>query len=903
MQPTLTFLFTDIEGSTQRWEHDRAAMSAALARHDGLLRAAIEGHGGQVFKTVGDAFYAVFEDATAALTAAHAAQRALSREDWSAAGGDLAGLPVRAALHAGQVDARDGDFFGPPLNRVARLLAIAHGGQTLVSEAVAGLVRDSLPDGAALADLGEHRLKDLSRPERIYQLLDPDLRADFPPLRSLDSVPGNLPVQLTSFVGRAQELAELDALLDSRRLVTLTGVGGTGKTRLALAGAASRAERYPDGAWFVDLAPLTEAANVAELVAATLGARDLPGRSAEELVSAHLERRLALVVLDNCEHVIGSAAALVAALLRACPKVTLLATSREPLAVAGETVLPLAPLTLPGDLPVDPDAAALARFTQLDAVRLFVERATAAQPAFGVTSANAPAIAEICRRLDGIPLALELAAARVRSLAPDDIARRLDQRFRLLTGGGRDRLPRQQTLQAAIDWSYKLLSDTEQRVLARMSVFATAMPLAAVEAVATGGAVADFEAVDALDQLVAKSLVTTTEHLGETQYRLLDTVRAYAAERLAEAGEDEVAGARGRQLGWYLALADEAGIRRDGEHTNAWRARLAPQRDDLADVVSAALARPELAARAVTVVDRLWWLLELNRRTLPLVLATVARADELGIGDEHRYLVWSCSRLLGMFGRYDECLAFAERVIALATAKGDDRLAAWSHQDMSRAALNQNDPDLARRHAAAATRLKEGLDDAFDLAIALISHVEVERLAGNFPEAAELARTTMLAFPSGEHRTYQYAWACHNYGQALARCGDFPRARVAFTETLSNGLDVQERACIASTLAGLGGVAAAGGDGLRAVRLMGACDRILADEGVGLEATDEADRAHHLALAEGLLDDPDRAAAYAAGWSMGLAEAVAYALGDHGAESQRVDEVPATWADDQAVTG
>lgn len=903
MQPTLTFLFTDIEGSTQRWEHDRAAMSAALARHDGLLRAAIEGHGGQVFKTVGDAFYAVFEDATAALTAAHAAQRALSREDWSAAGGDLAGLPVRAALHAGQVDARDGDFFGPPLNRVARLLAIAHGGQTLVSEAVAGLVRDSLPDGAALADLGEHRLKDLSRPERIYQLLDPDLRADFPPLRSLDSVPGNLPVQLTSFVGRAQELAELDALLDSRRLVTLTGVGGTGKTRLALAGAASRAERYPDGAWFVDLAPLTEAANVAELVAATLGARDLPGRSAEELVSAHLERRLALVVLDNCEHVIGSAAALVAALLRACPKVTLLATSREPLAVAGETVVPLAPLTLPGDLPVDPDAAALARFTQLDAVRLFVERATAAQPAFGVTSANAPAIAEICRRLDGIPLALELAAARVRSLAPDDIARRLDQRFRLLTGGGRDRLPRQQTLQAAIDWSYKLLSDTEQRVLARMSVFATAMPLAAVEAVATGGAVADFEAVDALDQLVAKSLVTTTEHLGETQYRLLDTVRAYAAERLAEAGEGEVAASRGRQLGWYLAAADEAGIHRDGEHTNAWRARLAPQREDLAGGVTWALARPELAAQAVLVIDRLWWLLELKRRMLPLVLATMARADELGIGDDHPYLVWSCAWLLADCRRYDECPAFAERAIALADAKGDDRLAAWAHQIMSTVALYRNDLNLARRHNGAAIRLKEGLDDAFDLAIAHMFRAEVERLAGNFAAAAELARTAMLAFPPGERQTQQFAWACHNHGQALVRCGRGAAARVAFLETLSITLDVQDPICIASTLAGLGGVAAAGGDGPRAMRLMGACDRILADEGVGLEPSDEPDRAYHAAVAQGLLDEPDRAAAYAAGWSMGLAEAVAYALGDRGAESQRVDEVPATWADDQAVTG
>jgi predicted ATPase/class 3 adenylate cyclase len=474
-EDTVTFLFTDVEGSTRLWEQHPDAMREALLRHDTLLHHAIEVHGGHVFKTFGDQFCAAFATAPDALEAALAAQRTLQAEPWE----EVGSLRVRMALHTGAAEVRESDYFGPPLNRVAHLLAAAHGGQVLFSLAAAELVRDHLPEGASLRDMGERRLQDLVRPERIFQLVTPELPADFPPLRSLEAFPNNLPLQLTSFIGRGREMEEVKRLLGIHRLLTLTGAGGCGKTRLALQVAADRLAEYADGAWFVDLAPLADPTLVPQAVAATLGVLGAPGRPLVETLSAVLKSRQLLLVLDNCEHLLAACAGLADRLLQSCPHLRILATSRERLGITGETPYRVPPLSLP-DLRQPPTLASL---TQYEAVRLFIERALTALSTFTVTNANAPFVAQVCHRLDGIPLAIELAAARVRVLPVEQIATRLDDRFRLLTGGSRTALPRQQTLRALIDWSYDLLSAAERTLLTRLSVFAGGWTLEAAEAV------------------------------------------------------------------------------------------------------------------------------------------------------------------------------------------------------------------------------------------------------------------------------------------------------------------------------------------------------------------------------------------------------------------------------------
>ena len=527
---TVTFLFTDIEGSTKIWEDHPDAMGPALARHDDLLRWSIEDNGGFVFNTVGDAFCAAFPTAGPALEAALASQLALTAEPW----GTEVPLRVRLALHTGSAEERDGDYYGPTLSRVARLLAAAHGGQVLISAATQELARDQLPADASLRDLGEASLKDLARPERVFQLLHPALAADFPALRSLDNpaLPNNLPQQLTSFIGRGKELAEIRALLGGTRLLTLTGAGGSGKSRLSLQAAADVLDQYEGGVWFVKLASLTDPALVPQTVADALGVSEEAGKASVRTLTDWLRPRRLLLVLDNCEHLIAACAALAAELLRACPGVHLLASSREPLGVAGEQAYRVPSLSLP-----DPKKGETAvALSQYEAVSLFIERARAVRADFAVTDANAPAVAQVCFRLDGIPLAIELAAVRVRSLSVEDINARLNDRFRLLTGGARDMLPRQQTLRALIDWSYDLLTEQEKTLLRRLSVFAGGWTLAAAEAVgpgegATGGVIEDWEVLDLLTSLVDKSLVVYEEGAdGGARYRLLETIRHYGRE-------------------------------------------------------------------------------------------------------------------------------------------------------------------------------------------------------------------------------------------------------------------------------------------------------------------------------------------------------------------------------------
>jgi predicted ATPase/class 3 adenylate cyclase len=572
---TVTFLFTDLEGSThllQRLGAARYAEVLETARR--LLRAACAQHKGHEVDITGDSSFFAFAQAPEAVAATAQTQRALAAHAWP----DETTVRVRMGLHTGTAQVMGDHYIGLDVHRAARIAAAGHGGQVLLSWATCALVESEVPEGIALRDLGEHRLKDLRRAERLYQVVLSDLPSDFPPLNSLDAHPHNLPIQLTSFVGRERELAELKSLLVSSRLLTLTGPGGTGKTRLALRLAAEELESFAAGVWLVELAPLADPALVPHTVAATLGVQDQPGRSILDVLRDFLRAKALLLLLDNCEHLIEACAQLAETLLRAAPGLRILASSREALGIAGETAYRVPSLPVPD--PAQPEQPLdLESLARNDCVRLFVERATAALPPFRLTATNAPAIAEIGRRLDGIPLAIELAAARARVVPPEQIAARLDDRFRLLAGGSRTALPRHQTLLALIEWSHELLTVPERVLLRRLSVFAGGWSLDAAQAVCGDGLGA--EVLETLAHLVDKSLVDVAEPVdtAEGRYHLLETIRQYARAKLVEAGEAERI--RDRHLAYFIHFAEEAEPHLRRAEQLAWMERLEREHGNL----------------------------------------------------------------------------------------------------------------------------------------------------------------------------------------------------------------------------------------------------------------------------------------------------------------------------------
>ena len=666
---TVTFVLTDIEGSTRLWESEPEATAEAVPMHYRLLSDAIGRHGGvrPVEQGEGDSVVAAFSRASDAVAAALEAQRSLARQVWP----DGVELRVRIALHTAEAQLRDeGNYFGVALNRCARLRAIANGGQTLLSRAVHDLVLERLPDGVELVDLGMHRLRDLGRPEHVFALSHPDLPDSALPLRSLDALPNNLPEQLTSFVGRERELEEIKGALGATRMLTLIGAGGCGKTRLAGQVAADLLESFPDGCWWVELAPLADPDAVGPALADALAVRPLPGQTSLDAVVGRLVDADAMVVLDNCEHLLDACAHAAEAVLRGCHQVTVLATSRAPLDVAGETTWRVPSLSLPQHMPVEPvDAVA-----QSDAVRLFIERALKVRPNFAVDARNAPSIAQICFDLDGIPLAIELAAARVRVLSVEQIAQGLGDRFRLLTGGARSAMPRQQTLRASVDWSHELLSHEECVLFRRLAVFAGGWTLDAVEDVCAGDGVERLSVLDLLTSLVDKSLVVVDDGATSARYRLLETVRQYSHDRLIEAGEQVVVRARHRDC--YLQLAEHIAPRVEAAGQRDWLDALDREAANLAAAGDhAADTDGELALR-LCVALTVWWKL---RGSFTLADTAYRRALEAASREPSRLrarVLWARGYLLAYAGRLDEAMASAVEALEFAERLDDPSTAA-----------------------------------------------------------------------------------------------------------------------------------------------------------------------------------------------------------------------------------
>ena len=605
---TVTFLFTDIEGSTPLWEQHLQQMKIALQIHNAALRQAIETNGGIVFKTIGDSFQTAFPIALQGLKAAIEGQRALQTATWN----ELGPLKVRMGLHTGEAELDPGGdeyAVSQAKNRIGRIHSVAYGGQILLSQETADLVARQLPEGVTIKDLGEHRLKGLQWPEHLYQVKALGLVEEFPPLPTTITHPNNLPLQLTSFIGREKEITEICSLVKDHRLVTLTGSGGTGKTRLALQVAEQLLEQFTNGVWFVELAPLVDPTFIPSTVATLFGLRQEGGRSLVNVLNDYFRSKHLLLILDNCEHLIQDAAKFADTVLRTSPEVKVLATSRESLELAGEVVYQVPSLATPEPLHL-PDIQSLAQF---EAVRLFVERAANALPLFVLTENNAPAVTQICKRLDGIPLAIELAAARVKVLSAEQIVTRLDDRFRLLTGGSRTALPRHQTLHALIDWSYELLSDAERVLFRRLSVFRGSWKLEAAEAVCPCGELAEIEVLDLLSELVNKSLVVVErKDEQEQRYRMLETIRQYAQEKLEQAGEAE--SMRGRHLAYFLALSERIEPELRGRTQQARLDQLEEELDNLRTALGWALTT-DLEAE-LRLVSALMWFWHIHPRQL-----------------------------------------------------------------------------------------------------------------------------------------------------------------------------------------------------------------------------------------------------------------------------------------------
>ncbi|MFO1398146.1 MAG: tetratricopeptide repeat protein [Burkholderiales bacterium] len=860
-----TFLFTDIEGSTRLWERDAARMQDALARHDALARRLVAGHRGEFVKSTGDGVHAVFGDPLDGLLTAVAFLEALA--DPAATGG--LPLAVRCGLHAGVDGRRDNDFYGNAVNRAARIMTAAHGGQILVSQTVETLVRERLPEPLALRDLGAVRLRGLAQPERVYQVVHPALRQAFPALRMLQDTPHNLPQPLTSFVGREHELAEVRRQLAGTRLLTLVGIGGLGKSRLSLAVADSVLGEYPDGVWFVELAPVTDARLVPQAIASVLGVKEESGHPVRDALRDFVRERTLLVVLDNCEHLVQACAEAARDLLEAGDGVRILASSRERLNLRGERTWSLAPLAAASPQQhLPPDA-----ITGFPAVRLFVERAAAAQSGFAVTADNAAAIVDICHRLDGIPLAIELAAARVRAMTVQAIADRLTDRFRLLRGGDRTAPARQQTLGALIEWSYDLLEPVEQALFRRLSVFAGGFTLDAAEAVCAGGDIAADDVFDLVASLIEKSLVTLDPARG--RYGMLETVRLYSQARLRAAGESDET--RARHCRHFVAFAELARARASGREQAVWLARLDSEFENLQAAHRACDDIADGAALGLRLVRAVRSYC-LNRGLLEIGLAATAEAlarEGAQAPDLARCrALTDAGQLATQMGRHDEALQFLDAALAIARALGDTRRIEATLQPLAQARMGQGDFAAARANVEEAIALATALGEEREVVAAQSLLAQIHRAAGDLALAIPLCEE-VLAGTRRLDDPESVAAALVNLAMATVARGDAEAAVPFLVECHAIVTDLGARALGQSLLEAAVGLAVHRGDMPRAATLHGAVKTLAAASGLARDMADERYLAEHLAQARAALAPPAFAEAEAAGAALGFEAALA----------------------------
>jgi predicted ATPase/class 3 adenylate cyclase len=860
----VTFLFTDIEGSTRLWEQEPERMRLALAQHDSLARDVVKRNRGTVVKMAGDGVHAAFADPLDAVKATLELQRALA--DPATTNG-LA-LKVRCGLHVGADERRDNDFFGRAVNRAARIMSAAHGGQILASEAVALLLRDRTPEKTTLRDLGAVRLRDLAEPERVYQVSHAELRQDFPALRSLEATPNNLPQQVTSFVGRERELAEVESLLGKTRLLTLVGPGGIGKTRLSLQVAANAMDAFPDGVWFVELAPLTDAQRVPQTVASVLGVKEEAGRPVIEALLKHLKDRQLLLVLDNCEHLLQACAELARQMLRAAQKLKILASSREHLRTSGEQTYAVPALSLPDANRI----VTVESLTEFGALRLFVERAIAVQPAFEIAVGNAVAVTDICRRLDGIPLAIELAAARVRALSVEAIAERLSDRFRLLGSGDRTALPRQQTLRALIDWSYDLLTEAERTVLRRLALFAGGWTLEAAEAVAAAGDVRESDVLDLMTRLVEKSLVVM-EPTG-SRYRLLDTVREYAQERLEASGEADAA--RDRHLAFYLTLTERARPELDGPQQGPWLARLDLEREN---VVAAhawcdrAASRGEVGLRLADAMEPYW----INRGLLglghKLTVEALARQGAQKRGMARCRGFFGAGQLCYFMGRYDEAQSYLHESLAIAREIGDTAMVAIVLQPLGLALQGLGDPVAARGHLEEGLALAEGLGNKRELAAAINALAQLDRMEGR-PDTAKPLYEKVLSLARELGDRDLIAVGLLNLAMVSIGGGSVDRVGAMLLEVLAIADEIGSKPAGQSALEVLAGLGVLHEDWTQAARFFGAAEAQAERTGLHRDPADEAFLTPLIAKAQTALGSTIFAAVESAGRALPYDEAM-----------------------------
>lgn len=893
---TVTFLFTDIEGSTALEQRVGTTRYAVLReRHRDILRSAFVAHGGAEQGTEGDSFFVVFGSAREAVAAAIDAQRALAAEPWP----DGGAVRVRMGLHSGEADTAGGTLVGLDINRAARIAAVAHGEQILVSDVTRALVAAHLPPDGRLRDLGVFKLRDLPAPEKLAQVSADDLRQEFPPPRTLDTYPTNLPAQLTTFIGRDAELDEAGRLLETTRLLTMTGPGGTGKTRLSLELAGRVADGFPDGTFFVPLEPIRDPMLVAPRIAAALGIADAGARPVTETMVDWLRDRRVLLVLDNFEQV-TDAGPIVADLLRAANGLKVVITSRAPLHVSGEQELPVPGLPAPPDLShlsstdrmqlpggsrgVDPGT-----LSQYAAVRLFIERAVAVRPTFTVTNDNAPAVAAISARLHGMPLAIELAAARIKLLSPDAILARLEHQLDVLAAGSRDLPARQQTLRGAIAWSYDLLDDGGRRLLDRLSVFASSCDLESAEAICGPASELGGDLLDALMALADQSLLKVEEASdGEPRFRLLDTIREYAAERLDAGGETDVV--RERHRDWYRSLADRAARELSGVDQRRWLDRLELEHDDIRAVLDRAVAAPD-PATAIGLGFAMWrfWqkhghLAEARRRLESMAAADWSHDDprlRARLLEALGGVCWWQAEIEPMTGYYREALTIWESIGDEAELANAYYNASFTYALPTDSSIRLADADLEGIGVGLLSKARELFHKVGDVG----GEANAVWGLGNYAyfrnrpgQGIEEFREALEMFRQTQDRTME-AWALHMLGTGLLRLGNTAEAKEHVSHALRHFHAAGDTAGITLTFDDLSAVAVAEGDLGRAARLRGAARNLAIETGTKLasfveDAFEQEVRPSvrsHMAAAE-----IERYGAEGA--ALTLDEAVAYAL-------------------------